>query len=130
MAEVIEIAEEVYFDSHITYELSESCGEDVPGTDCIIQCCSIENQNSNKAFRCNFEAQGTYLEVGTEEPTGNVFKASDFRTVNVYPYQLARVCFNFGKSTTPFWEFDSRTIKITPKECQDIVPLTGSDNRH
>ena len=109
--------------------MTESCGENVPGTECIIQCCSIENQNSNKTYKCNFEAQATYNEETVyRDAEANTFKATDIRTVIVYPFQSQRICFNFGKSTTRFWSFESQSIKVTPQSCEHIISLTRSIN--
>jgi len=49
-AETLEIARGLFFNPDITEEASGSCGDNIPGTECIIQCCSIENTNTTKTF--------------------------------------------------------------------------------
>ncbi len=88
-----------------------------PGEVCIWHCYKVINQTSAEAFSCAMEGTGFFKEkikTGSGDLfTGNKLIATDYRTLLVYPYQDAEICFNFGKEILKYPAHPSQTWVFT-----------------
>jgi hypothetical protein len=88
-----------------------------PGEVCIWHCYKVINETSAEAFSCAMEGTGFFKEkiktASGDLFTGNKLIATDYRTLPVYPYQDAEICFNFGKEILKYPAQPSQTWVFT-----------------
>lgn len=127
-AEIKELAPGLTIDTSRFIQKIASCGENIPGDMCIIQCYNVNNQTADNYYTCDLQAKATFIEQinltgGGVLYTGNTLTATDYRSVVIYPYQTVSVCFNYGKEVVDapaqpnaLWVFQSSTITTTSGE--------------
>ena len=110
--------EGLIFDLKNVREVKSVCnGEPAAGKYCILHCVTATNLKADRTFKCNLEGKGTFFEKDSE----NSLVATDLRYLIVYPLQKAEICFNFGKTTTDFWELRKWEILNPNNSCQEIL---------
>jgi hypothetical protein len=112
-----EIADGVYLDLGSHREFVPMNCSLTPGEVCIWHCYKVINETSGDAFSCAMEGTGFYKEkiktASGDLFTGNKLIATDYRTLPVYPYQDAEICFNFGKEIIKYPAQPSQTWVFT-----------------
>ena len=117
MAEFFEMAKglNLELDSHREF-VPMDCSM-TPGEVCIWHCYKVINETNAEAFSCAMEGTGFYKEkiktASGDLFTGNKLIATDYRTLPVYPYQDAEICFNFGKEILKYPAQPSQTWVFT-----------------
>lgn len=88
-----------------------------PGEVCIWHCYKVINETTSEFFSCAMEGTGFYKEkiktASGDLFTGNKLIATDYRTLPIYPYQDAEICFNFGKEILKYPAQPSQTWVFT-----------------
>jgi hypothetical protein len=118
-AEIKELAPGLTVDTNnYTLALVDCGGVPTPGVQCIQQCYQLDNTIMPNSYTCNLEATASFSEqLSTNPPeyTGNTLTATDYRSVRVYPYQMVKVCFNYGKEIIPgtMWSIIEGSGSIT-----------------
>lgn len=121
-AEITEIVPGLTVDTGKTTIKLASCGPNVPGEVCLMQCFDVNNTTTDNYYSCNLQATANFNELikltnGSDLYTGNTLTATDYRTILIYPYQTVSLCFNYGKEVVKapsqrnsMWVYSSSTI--------------------
>jgi hypothetical protein len=131
-AEIKELAPGLVVDTNkYTVNLVDCGGVPTPGMQCIQQCYQLDNTIMPNSYTCNLQGTASFGEqIGTDPVlyTGNTLTATDYRSVTVYPYQMVKICFNYGKEIIPgtMWSIIPGTSNITTTgNCSggEVLPL-------
>lgn len=116
-AEFFEMAQGLNLDLNSHREFVPMDCSMTPGEVCIWHCYKVINETNAEAFSCAMEGTGFFKEkiktASGDLFTGNKLIATDYRTLPVYPYQDAEICFNFGKEILKYPAQPSQTWVFT-----------------
>ncbi len=116
-AEKLNLANGAYLDLGSYHKIVPMNCSLTPGEVCIWHCYKVINETSVEMFSCAMEGTGFFKEK-VKTPAGDLFTgnkliATDYRTLVVYPYQDAEMCFNFGKEIIKYPYYPSQTWIFT-----------------